>query len=129
TLQSLVDGVFALKQPKPDLPDAEAAECLQREDELRLGRNRGIGADEEQTKHVVLNLLLRVVDLDLGEVALVSFLATKLVEHVVVRDAIEPRTRVIGQLRRPRLRRLEECGLRGVFAELHASSAESTREN
>jgi hypothetical protein len=33
-LQSLVDGVIGLKQPKRDLLDAETAERLQREDEL-----------------------------------------------------------------------------------------------
>ena len=64
-----------------------------------------------------------------GKVALVSFLATKLVEHVVVRDTIEPRAWIIGQLRRPRLCRLKERGLRGVFAELHAMHAEATRKD
>src|SRR5262249_44204001 len=129
TLQALVNGVLALKQSKRDLPGAETAECLQREDELRFGRDRGIGANEEQPEHVVVDLLLRVVDVDFGVVPLVSFLAPKLVEHVVVRDTVEPRAWIIGQLGRPRLRRLEECGLRGVFAELHAMKAESPREN
>ena len=96
TLQPLVNGVFPLKQSKRDLSGVETAQRLQREDQLRFGRDRGIGANEEQPKHVVVDLLLRVVDVDLGEVALVSFLATKLVEHVVVRDTIEPRTWIIG---------------------------------
>jgi hypothetical protein len=76
-----------------------------------------------------VDLLLRVVHDDLGEVALVALLATKLVEHVVVRDAIEPRARIIGQVHRPRLRRLEEGGLHGVLAELDAMDAEATRED
>src|SRR5262249_18849652 len=63
TLQSLVNGVFALKKSQRDLLGAEPAECFQREDELRLGRDRGIGANEEQPKHVVLDLLLRKVDM------------------------------------------------------------------
>ena len=37
--------------------------------------------------------------------------------------------RVVGQLRRSRLRRPEQRALRGVFAELQAVDAESTREN
>jgi hypothetical protein len=124
-----MNGVFALKQSKRNLLGAETTECFQCEDELRLGRDRGIGANEEQPKHVVVDLLLRVVALDFGEVALVPLLATKLVEHVVVRDAIEPRTWIIRQIRRPRLRRQEKGSLRRVFTELHAMNAESTREN
>ena len=82
-----------------------------------------------QPEHVVVDLLLRVLVVDVGEVALVSFLATKLVEHVVVRDPIEPRLGVIGRLRRPGLRGVEEGGLRRVFAELEAMNPESAREN
>src|SRR5262245_40088777 len=76
-----------------------------------------------------MDLLRCEFDTDFRVVALVSFLATKLVEYVILRDAIKPRTRLIGKLRRPRLRRLEERRLRGVFAELHATNAESTRED
>src|SRR5260370_42499887 len=35
TLQALVNRVVALKEPKRDLLGAEAAQCFQREDELR----------------------------------------------------------------------------------------------
>ena len=88
TLQALVDGVLALKQAQRDLLDTETAQGLQREDQLRLGRDRGIRANEQQPKHVVVNLLLRIANLDLREIALVPFLTTKLVEHVIVRDTI-----------------------------------------
>jgi hypothetical protein len=88
----------------------------------------GLGADEQQPKHVVMDLLFRVVGVHLGEGALVSFLATKLVEHVVVRDPISHAPGSSGS-RRPRLRRTEERGLRGVLAQLHAMQAEPTREN
>ena len=121
--------VRALEEAERDLFGAETAERLEREHELRLGRYRGIGADEQQPQHVVLDLLLRVLGLHLREIALVSFLAAQLVEDVIVRHAIEPRSGVFGQLRGPRTGRMQERRLRGVLAELEAMDAEPPREN
>jgi hypothetical protein len=89
-LQPLVDGLLALEQPQRDLPGAETAQRLQRQHQLRLGRDGGVGAHEQQPQHVVLHLLLRVLRLDLGQVALIAFAPPELVQYVVVRDPIQP---------------------------------------
>jgi hypothetical protein len=128
-LQALVDGLLALEQAKRDLLGAEPAQRLQRQDQLRLGRDRGIGADEKQPKHVVLHLLLRVFALDLGEVALVPLAAAELVEHVVVGDPVQPRAGIVRQTRRPGLRRPQQGGLGGVLAQLQALHAEPPGQN
>ena len=128
-LQTLVDRVLALEQTKRDLGGAESAERFQREDQLRLGCDRGIGANEEKPENVVSDFLLRVARGDLGEIPLVALGPAQLVQHVVVRDPVEPRAGVVWQLRRPRLRCLEQRCLRGVFAELEARHAEPARED
>ncbi len=56
-LQTLIDGLVVLKQPQRDFVDAEPAQRLQREHDLRFAGNRRIGADEEHPQLRVLHFV------------------------------------------------------------------------
>ena len=138
-LQALVDRVLILEQPQRDLVDAEPAECLQREDDLRLARDRRIATDEEHPELGVLHFVLSRKTTAasarrrrqahrcsaLSRRGPDSLFAPERAEHFVHRDAEQPGALVVGRpLLRPRLHGAEQRGLDRVFAQLQPVHAE-----
>src|SRR5467141_3538827 len=139
TLQTLVDRVGTLKEAQRDLVRAESAQRLQRQRELRVVRDPGIGAEEEHSQEIVLELRrqdhrvsrwifapLSVFD----RARRMTSLCAYGVDDVVMRDAIQPGAGLIGHAgARPRLDRPKQRSLCCIFTKLDGLCTEPSGED
>ncbi len=126
------------EQPQRDLRGAEATERLEREHQPRVARHRLVAADEQHSQQVVTHLgiearrqgLIARFTYDAFEDPRAPGVVAQRLEHVIVRDAVEPRRGVVGlPFRDPRGQGCLERGLHGILHEVDVPHAEPARED
>ena len=136
----LVDIRLGREQPQCDLPGAEAAQGLQREDQLRLPGNGVIAANEKHAQQIVAHLAcetqrLRLVNAfnNINERLLQNPAAPdfppELPDELVVRHAIQPGTGIIWKgASGPSSERGQQRALHGVLHNVDVPHADLARK-